>query len=63
MTAEKNLDTSKQADKFADELLNDDELDNVAGGTGSGAADDNTSYEIPDSRKSRSEMMKCTSCK
>ena len=34
MTAEKNLEANKQAEKLADERLSDDELDNVAGGTG-----------------------------
>ena len=34
MTKEKNINTSAAKDKFADELLTDDELDNVAGGTG-----------------------------
>ena len=46
MTKEKNLDASKQADKFANELLNDDELDNVAGGTGSEGAEENVSHKL-----------------
>lgn len=43
MTKEKNIDAKKQTDnsqnKFADKLLSDDELDNVAGGTGGNATD------------------------
>ena len=34
MTKEKNINANAVKDKFADELLTDDELDNVAGGTG-----------------------------
>ena len=43
MTEEKNINASKQTDKsqekFADERLSNDELDNVAGGTGGNATD------------------------
>ena len=43
MTKEKNINASKQTDKsqekFADERLSNDELDNVAGGTGGNATD------------------------
>ena len=33
MTKEKNINASAEQDKFADERLTDDELENVAGGT------------------------------
>ncbi|MBQ6297066.1 MAG: hypothetical protein IJK81_05160 [Selenomonadaceae bacterium] len=33
MTEEKNIDASAEQNKSADELLSDDELENVAGGT------------------------------
>ena len=33
MTKEKNINATAEKDKFADELLSDDELENVAGGT------------------------------
>ncbi len=34
MTKEKTIDAGNSRDQLADELLSDDELDNVAGGTG-----------------------------
>lgn len=33
MTKEKNINATAEQDKFADEILSDDEFDNVAGGT------------------------------
>lgn len=34
MTEEKNINATTEQDKFADEVLTDDELENVAGGVG-----------------------------
>ena len=45
MTEEKNINASATQDKFAAELLNDDELDNIAGGVGGKIYDDRSPFD------------------
>ena len=45
MTKEKNIDASAEKYKFADEILSDDELDNVAGGTYGKIYDDRSPFD------------------
>jgi|GEM_PF-2196569 len=47
MTVEKNIDANKLLqDKFADERLSDNELENVAGGTGEGGTGEELNYGL-----------------